>query len=152
MAGEFAELTGKLDRLHKALDGSALRGITERVGQRSKTVAIPAISPNSLSGWGRRRRGTVKARYILKSDHEVQVSPTVPPLAALLELGSYKAGGTWRAPKRRGSTRRAKGSVGSYQRANVPARNAWSKAGDEIKDKAPRFIHDEVERVIGGIF
>jgi hypothetical protein len=151
-SSSLSEVAAKLDKVGKALDGRSLRQITQRVGAKSKPVAAMAVSPNTLSHWGRggRKGGyKVQARYEVLSDHEVALRSTVPPLAGLLEHGS---GTTWKAPRRRGSARRKKGSVGTYTRARVPARNAWSKVAGPVAAKAPAYVADEVERVLRGIF
>lgn len=154
-SSSLAEVGAKIERVNDALTGRSLRRITERVGARSKPVAAKAVEPASLGRWGRgRKRGGYKvaARYKVKTDSVVAIQPTVPPLAALLEEGSYKAGTTWKAPKRRGSKRRKKGTVGTYTHARVPARKAWSKALPPVQEKAPRFVDEEVQRILREIF
>lgn len=152
MADSLQQAAAKVQRVAEQLSGGALRQVVTRVGARSKAVAIPAIRPNTLSHWGRgRRKGgyRVQARYDLKSDHEAELKPTVPPLAALLEKGS---GTTWKAPRRRGSARRKRGTVGTYQRAPVPPREAWTKASVVVNREAPKFVDDEVQRVLRSVF
>jgi hypothetical protein len=152
MADDLKQFAAKLDRLGHALDGSSLRQITTRVATKSKMVAIPAIQPNTLSHWGRggKKGGYhVQARYVVLSDHEAALRPTVPPLAALLEEGS---GSTWKAPRRRGAKRRKRGTVGTYTRTPVPARHAWSKVAPPVAAKVPGFVDEEVQRVLRGIF
>jgi hypothetical protein len=148
MSDSLADVAHKFGQVKEALDGSSLRAITTRVGAKSKTLIVPAISPNTLSHWGRGGK-TVKARYDVKSDHLVEILPTMVPLAALLEKGS---GTTWKAPRRKGSARRRKGTVGSYTRTAVPARHVWSNAAPVISKAAPGLIHDEVSKVLGRVF
>lgn len=148
MAEEFAELKRKVEEVRKSLDGSALRQITMSVGVKSKGAAMGAIEPKTLSHYGR-RGATVKARFDLKSDHEVVLKPTPPGLSALLEKGS---GTTWKAPKRRGSARRKRGTVGSYHRARVPARHVWTKGVEAFAPKVPGWVHEEVVRVLRSLF
>jgi hypothetical protein len=146
----MAQFRAKLDKLAAKLDGSSLRQITTRVATKSKANAIGAIEPNTLSHWGKGGKGYhVQARYEVKSNTTAVIQPTVVPLAALLEKGS---GTTWKAPKRRGSARRKKGSVGSYTRAKVPARHAWTKAQEKVIAEVPPLVHKEVRRVLGEVF
>jgi hypothetical protein len=155
MSESFGDLEQKIDQVQKGLNGSALRDITGRVGGKAKVALPPKIQPGGLSNWGRgAKRGgyTIKARYDLKSDHEVMVTPSPLPLVGLLEKGSYKAGSTWKAPKRRGSARRKKGTISTYNHAHVPAREAWSKGVRGIEPQVPRWIHDEVVKLIGQVF
>lgn len=152
-SSSLQEVAGKVGRIEDAVSGQALAGIVRRVGAKSKPIAQQAINPTSLSRWGRgSKRGGAKvaARYKVVSAHEVAIQPTVAPLAALLELGSYKAGGTWKAPKRRGSKRRKR--VGTYYHGPVAARKAWSKSYPPVERAAPRFVDEEVQRVLRGIF
>ena len=154
-SSSLAEVGAKIGKINDALKGRSLRRITERVGAKAKPVAAKAVSPDSLSRWGRgRKRGGYKvaARYKVLSDHEVAEQPTVAPLAALLEFGSYKSGTTWKKPKRRGSARRKKGTTGTYTHERVPARKAWSKAEPPVEANAPRFVDEEVERILREIF
>jgi hypothetical protein len=150
----MAEVAAKVDRLQGQFDGRALAAITHRVGARAVPIAANAVDPKSLSHWGRGRSrgGKVGAKLRDQAGSEVAIVPTVPPLAALLELGSYKAGGTWKAPRRRGAARRKRGSVGTYQRANVPARGAWRKTYGPVERAVPRFVDEEVQRAIRGVF
>lgn len=152
MADDLQQMAAKLRKVADQLNGNELRRITTRVAQRAKTVAIPAIDPNTLSRWGRgARKGgyKVQARYDVKSDHEAELRPTVAPLAALLEKGS---GTTWKAPRRRGAARRRRGTVGTYTRAKVPARESWSKASHVVADKTPGFVDEEVRRVLREVY
>lgn len=152
MSEDLKALAKKFGQVNELLTGSSLRQIMTRVGARSKTVMAPAITPNTLSHWGRgaKKGGSkVQARYTVKDDNTVELLPTVLPLAALLEKGS---GTTWKAPKRKGSARRKKGSVGTYTRAKVPARHSWSHASVVVDKAAPEFIHDEVSKVLGKVF
>jgi len=66
-----------------------------------------------------------------------------------LEKGS---GTTWKAPKRRGSARRKRGTVGSYTRARVPARHAWSKAAAAVRPQVPKWVDEEVQRILRDVF
>jgi hypothetical protein len=150
MADDLAAFAHKLDKLKSDLSGGALQRIVTRVGVESKKTAIGAIHPNSLSNWGKRSKGaTVKARYEVRGTHEVAVQPTVAPLAALLNDGGHNP---WSAPKRRGSKRRKKGSIGTYTRAEVPARHSWDNAVKVVEPKVPEIVHKEVQRVLGGIW
>lgn len=150
MADTLPQFEAKLGQVAAKLSGGALRQITVRVATKSKANAIGAISPDTLSHWGRSGKGYhVKARYEVKSNTTAVIQPTVVPLAALLEKGS---GTTWKAPKRRGSGRRKKDSVGSYTRAKVPARHAWSKAQAKVVAEVPPLVHKEVRRVLGEVF
>jgi hypothetical protein len=148
MAGDFADLKRKLDGVGNALTGAAVRQITTNVAVKSKAAATSAISPKTLSHYGR-KSVTVKARFDVKSDHEAELKPTPAGLAALLEKGS---GTTWKAPKRRGSARRKRGTVGSYQRGKVPARQAWTKGVSAFAPKVSGWVHDEVARALGSVF
>jgi hypothetical protein len=142
----------KLQQVNELLDGTSLRQITTRVANQAKTVAIPAISPATLSHWGKggKKGGyVVKARYEVKSNSQAVIQPTIPPLAALLEEGS---GSKWAAPRKRGSKRRRKGTVGSYTRTPVPARHAWSKVVAPIAAVVPRTVDEEVRKVLGRVF
>lgn len=146
------QVAAKVGQVQRAFDGRELERIVNRVGLKEKPIATAAINPNTLSHWGRgAKKGgyRVEARYKPLGGPEVAIFPTVPPLAALLEFGS---GTTWKAPRRRGGPRRRKGSVGTYTRSPVPPRNAWSKAEGPIRASAPRFVDEEVQRVLRGIF
>lgn len=152
MSEDLSALFKKFGQVNDLLNGSSLRQIVTRVGARSKTVMAPAITPNTLSHWGKgSRKGgyKVQARYKVTSDSIVELLPTMLPLAGLLEKGS---GSTWKAPKRKGSKRRKKGTVGTYTRKPVPARHAWSHASAVVDKAAPGFIHEEVSKVLGKVF
>lgn len=152
MSDSLAEFGQKLDRVGSALDGSQLRGITDRVAAKGKPILSGGIAPNTLSHWGKGgRKGGYKvaARYTVLSDHEVKMYPTIPSLGALLERGS---GTTWKAPKRKGSPRRKKGSVGTYTRAKVPARESFTKGVDVMGPKVPGLVHDEVVDALRKVF
>lgn len=149
---DFAAFQRKLDLVGKGLSGSQLRQITTRVGGKAKAAIVPDVHPDGLSNWGRGRGGKVTARYDVKSDSEVAVIPKPPSLAVLLEAGSYKAGTTWKAPKRRGSKRRKRGTVGTYTRARVPARHSWSNAVRTNEPKVPRWVDEEVQRLLRQVF
>ena len=155
MADSLADFGHKIAKLQRLLSGGEMRRVTERVAQKSKPIAAAAVSPNSLSHWGKggKKGGyRVAARYEMLSDTQAAIRPTVPPLAALLELGSYKAGTTWKAPRRRGSARRRKGTVGTYTRSAVPARHAWTHAANAVKPVVPKLYDAEVQRVLGEVF
>jgi hypothetical protein len=148
MADDFTTAAKHLQQIATDLHGLSLRQITTRVAAKAKSLAQPAISPATLSHWGKggKKGGyTVKARYDVLADNQAAVYPTIPPLAALLEEGS---GTTWASPKRKGSKRRKKGTVGSYTRTRVPARHAWSKAARPVEAAVPRLYDEEVQRVI----
>jgi hypothetical protein len=155
MADSFADLERKLDAVQKGLSGAALREVTTKVGAKAKVALPPKIQPGGLYNWGRGgKRGSYKitARYDVKSDHEVAVSPNPKPLVGLLEKGSYKAGTTWKAPKRKGSARRKKGTVGTYTHARVPARNSWSHGVQAIEPQVPVWVEAEVRKILGRVF
>lgn len=155
MADSFADVGRKLDTIQKGMNGSSLRQITTRVGAKAKTAMPPRIQPAGLRNWGRGgKRGSYKitARYDVKSDHEVLVTPKPLPLVGLLEKGSYKAGTTWKAPKRRGSARRKKGSVATYTHAHVPARESWSHSVSATAPEVPRWVLAEVEKLLKQVF
>lgn len=152
MADTPAQAAAKFGQLAARLSGRDRRLITERVAAKTKPVAAAAIDPDTLSHWGRgSKKGGhhVKARYVIKSDTTVHLYPTIPPLAALLEKGS---GTTWKAPRRRGSARRRRGSVGTYTRARVPARRAWSKAAAAVEPVAPKIVDQEIQRILRDVF
>lgn len=152
MPDSFAQFTHKLDKVTHALGGSQLRVITTKVALKSKPILSAAIEPPTLSHWGKGgRKGGYKvaAKYDLVSDHEVKMRPTQAALGALLERGS---GNTWKAPKRKGSKRRSEGSVGTYTRAKVPARRAWSKGVAKLEPEVPKFVREEVQRVLRETF
>lgn len=153
-SSSLAQVVAKVGAINDHLSGGNLAAIVHRVGVRAVPIAQAAVDPQSLSRWGRGKSkgGKVGAKLNEKAGSEVAIVPTVPPLAALLELGSYKAGGTWKAPRRRGAPRRKKGTVGTYSRANVPARHAWQKTYAPVERAVPRFVDEEVRKVLGGIF
>lgn len=153
MADSVAEFAAKLDLVRNGLSGSQLRAITTKVGGKAKKAIPPDIHPAGLSNWGKRKKGAkITARYDVKSDHEVAILPKPPALIALLEKGSYKSGTSWKAPKRRGSKRRTKGSVGTYTHARVPARNSWSKAVRRNEPQVPRWVDEEVQALLRKVF
>lgn len=148
MSDSFADAAAKIDKIQKGLNGQALRQITTKVAGRYKGAIVPKVQPSGLSHYGRGgKRGSyvVKARYTIKSDSQALVTPTPPGLSALLEKGS---GTTWKAPKRKGSKRRKKGSITSYQRAAVRPRHAWSKATDQVNPQVPPWIAAEVHKLL----
>lgn len=142
------DLTRKIVALRSEFEGAALRTITTNVAVRAKTVANDAISPRTLSHYGR-RTVTVTARFDVVADGVAVMKPTPAALAALLEKGS---GTTWKAPKRRGSKRRKRGTVATYHRAPVQARGAWSKGVSAFAPKVVEFVHNEVVRALGKVF
>lgn len=152
MADTPAQAAAKFQKLADRMSGRDVGIISRRVAQKVKPIASAAVSPDTLSHWGRGgRRGSyvVKARYTIEPESRVNLYPTIPPLAALLEKGS---GTVWKAPRRRGQKRRKKGSIGTYTRAAVPPRRAWSKVAAAIEPVAPRVVDEEVRRILGEIF
>ncbi len=142
----------KLTKFQRAVTGHELRGITTRVAGKAKPILTAGITPDTLSHWGRgAKRGGyhAKARYDIKSDSVARMSATPKPLVALLEKGS---GTTWKSPKRKGSKRRQKGSVGTYTRTKVPARKSFTHGEDVLRPRVGALVHQEVERVLRGIF
>jgi hypothetical protein len=152
MPDNLEEFAAKLDRLNTALSGGSLRQVVTRTSLKAKTATVPRIDPATLSHWGRgSKRGgySVTATYNVLDDQTAELKPTTPPLAGLLEHGS---GSTWKAPRRKGSPRRRKGSVGTYQRTPVPARHVWTRAVAPLDGQIPGWVHDEVQNVLRGIF
>jgi hypothetical protein len=155
MAESFADLERKVDTVKNGLTGSSMRAITTKIGGRAKAEMPPKIQPSGLRNWGRggKRGGhKISARYDVKSDHEVKVTPSPAPLVGLLEKGSYKAGTVWKAPRRRGAAKRKKGTIGTYQHARVPARRSWSAAVHSVEPQVPRWVHDEVAKLLKQVF
>ena len=139
---------GKLDDLASTFDPQTIRIITERVARKLKPGMTAAIRPNTLSGFGKGKRSgsyTVKARYDMDGQNAV-MSPTVKPLAALLEDGAKPP---WNNPKRSSGRRK---NVGTYQRAAVPARHAWQPAVKVARDDAARYVDLEVQKVLRRLF
>jgi hypothetical protein len=149
MADSWAQFQAKLEAMKHQLDGTALDQITTRVAAKTKTAAVGAISPNTLSHWGKSGKGyTVKARYEMKGPGQAVIQPTIAPLAALLEKGS---GDRWSPPKRKGSARRKRGTAGKssgYNRTPVPARNVWTNAIATFEPPIPGLVHEEVQRLL----
>jgi hypothetical protein len=149
------DLTSKLAKLLDEFEGTHLRGITTRVATQAKAITTKAIDPTGLSNYGRGKRkgaGTVKARFDLIGNGHAVLKPAPPALAALLELGSYKSGTSWKSPKRRGSKRRKRGTVGSYTRGAVPARGAWSRGTAAAKPEVAGLVHEEVVRAVRKVY
>lgn len=152
MADTPQQFAAKLRKLEDRLSGRDMHVITERVARKAKPVAAAAVEPDTLSHWGRgAKKGGyhVKARYDIKTDTQFALYPTIPPLAALLEKGS---GEVWKAPRRRGSSRRKRGSVGTYTRAPVKARRSWTKAAEAVRQPIPRWTDEEIQRILREIF
>ena len=152
MPDTLAECQRKFGAVKSALSGESLDQIVNRVALEAKKVATDAVSPNSLSHWGRgwKKGGyRVQARYLLKGNGQAVILPTVPALAALLTDG---AKGPWHNPKRKGSKRRKKGTGGTYQRAPVPPRAAWTKAQEAIKPVVPKEVDKQVQQVLRQVF
>lgn len=145
---EFDALTKKVLKVRSELEGARLRKITTNVAVRSKAIANQAIAPKTLSHYGR-KAVTVQARFDVVDDGTAVIKPKPAGLTALLEKGS---GSTWKSPKRKGSARRKRGTVGSYQRRPVYGRGAWSKGMDAMRPKVAEFVHNEVVRALGEVF
>jgi hypothetical protein len=142
------QFVAKLDDLASTFDPRTLRIITERVARALKAPMTSAIHPNSLSGFGRgARRGsyTVKARYDMDGNNAV-MSPTIKPLAAILEEGARNP---WDNPKRSSGRRK---TVGYYYRAPVPARHAWQPAIRVARSETGRLVDLEVQKVLRRLF
>lgn len=113
-----------------------------------------AMDPSGLSHWGRgRSRGAkVKVSAKVEDEHTVKVTPSPKSLAGLLERGSYKAGTTWKVPKRSGHGRRTRRTVATYSHARVPPRNTWSNAVKAGTPPVVAELHKQTQNQIKAAF
>jgi len=149
----FEEAARRLAKARTSVAGHGSELALRRAGVASKTVMNSGA--DHLSGYGRgRRRGRVDAKVGFEelSGLRIHVHPTrgTKGLWALLEGGSARAGSTWKTPRRRGQ-RRARGTVGTYQRSPVPARRTWTKVEPQATRAAFRAYHRSITREVFGV-
>lgn len=148
----FAEAATRMGRVAGTFDDASIAQALSRAGVAGKRGFDPDASADTggdrrLSGFGRGvRRGTIAAdvRFDVESPRRVLMFAPAKRAAGLwklLEAGSYKANGQWRMPRRRGRGRRAKGTVGTYPRASVPARRTWTKAVPKVRHTVVTEFH-----------
>lgn len=153
----FAQAAARLGDAAASVAGKGSEKALAAAGVEAKTVMVRGShrdigSDETLSGYGRRRnrgRVPVQARFDPAPGLRIIVEPTKRSrgLWALLEAGSAKAGPTWKTPRRAG-VRRARGTVGTYTRAAVPARHTWSQSVPSAADAAAKAYHAAIVRTV----
>lgn len=162
MAEGFGVVAVRMDRLAGQLDSRAVQQMSEAGAlamkdEATRRLVLTVGGDRSLSGYGRgarrgRVKGTVGFDYEDRGTSLIKYRP--PGFWTLLEAGSYKAGGTWKEPKRKGSARRKKGSIGTYRRSPVRARRTLTKATDDagpkIRDAVADAANEAISQLLGG--
>lgn len=147
MADTFASFNRKLDDFRGELDGSKLQRKLEAIGKAAKEDAHGAvrgdIGDQSMSNWWRGRPIQVQARYDLKGDSTIEVTPTPRSRGPwrVLEDGR-RPGGAYDLVQvgrvRKNGTRRAK-SRGRNQGATA-AKTTWSDALAIMERETPKRV------------
>jgi hypothetical protein len=160
--GAFGTVAYRMNRLAGALGSEALRQLSETAALTVKKTALDQLvrtvgGDRAISGYGRRqRRGRVKGDvgYDYEGAGVSFVKYRPPGYWTLLEEGSYKAGGQWKAPRRRGAPRRQRGTVSTYTRSPVRPRRTLTKATalaePKVRAAVEEAFHDVVADVLEG--
>lgn len=156
MAEGFGLVAVRMNRLARSMGGDGLKALSETAAltvkkEAERQLVIAVGGDRALEGYGRgRRRGRVKGSvgfdYVGKGASDIKYRP--PGMWVMLERGSYKSGNTWKAPRRRGSARRARGTVGSYTHEPVRARGTVATIKRNAEPKIPPAVEQELRRLI----
>jgi hypothetical protein len=148
MADDFASFNRKLDDFRSELDGTKLKAKLDQIGKAAKDDAAKAVQGDlgdqSMSNWRRGSPFKIEARYDLKGDHEIEVTPTPRARGPWRVLEDGRRGGSatdlvlvGRVRKKSG-TRRAK-SRGRNQGATA-GKNTWSEAVEIMERETPKRV------------
>jgi hypothetical protein len=148
MADTFASFNRKLDDFRSELDGTKLKAKLEDVGKAAKGDAAKALAADigdqSMSNWWRGRPINLAARYELKGDSSIEVTPAPRARGPWRVLEDGRRGGSatdlvlvGRVRKKSG-TRRAR-SRGRNQGATA-GKNTWSDAVQIMERETPKRV------------
>jgi len=148
MADTFASFSRKIDDFKGELDGSKLKRKLEQIGKEAKEDAAKAVRGDlgdaSMSNWRRGSPIQILARYDLRSDHEIEVTPTPRSRGPWRVLEDGRQGGAatdlvlvGRVRKKSG-TRRAK-SRGRNQ-GGTAGKSTWSDAVAIMERETPKRV------------
>ena len=153
MADTFASFSRKIDDFKDDLDGSKLQKKLEQIGKESKEDAAKAVraesskkgslADESMSNWRRGNPFKITARYDIKSDHEIEVTPTPRSSGPWRVLEDGRKGGAATdlvlvGRVRKSGTRRAK-SRGRNQ-GGTAGKSTWSDAVAIMERETPKRV------------
>jgi hypothetical protein len=147
MADDFASFNRKLDDFRSELDGTKLKAKLDQIGKAAKDDAAKAVQADlgdqSASNWWRGRPIKIEARYDLKGDHEIEVTPTPKSRGPWRVFEDGRRGGSATdlvlvGRVRKSGTRRAK-SRGRNQGATA-GKNTWSEAVEIMERETPKRV------------
>jgi hypothetical protein len=147
MADTFASFSRKIGDLESELDGSKLKAKLEQIGKESKGDAEKAVRGDlgdlSMSNWRRGSPIQILARYDLRSDHEIEVTPSPRARGPWRVLEDGRRGGAATdlvlvGRVRKSGTRRAK-SRGRNQ-GGTAGKSTWSDAVAIMERETPKRV------------